>query len=104
MTCTDCRANLDDVPIYQPCPTCGSTRRDVTISAPPANAEAVPFGQGQDLNVSMAVDGLVSRPEVQKVVETKAVTLRFELPHEGAPEWVVQAWDGDRLIATAPAP
>jgi hypothetical protein len=41
MTCHDCGAGLDDVPVGDPCPKCGSTRRDATVFAPPATAKVV---------------------------------------------------------------
>jgi predicted RNA-binding Zn-ribbon protein involved in translation (DUF1610 family) len=41
MNCHDCGAGLDDVPVGDPCPKCGSTRRDATVFAHPATAEVV---------------------------------------------------------------
>lgn len=36
MKCADCGLNLDAVPVNDPCPDCGGTRRDATIEVPPA--------------------------------------------------------------------
>src|SRR5687767_8215076 len=32
MSCPECSASLDDVPVGSPCPACGSGRRDATVS------------------------------------------------------------------------
>jgi hypothetical protein len=41
MNCHDCGAGLDDVPVGDPCPKCGSSMRDATVFAHPATAEVV---------------------------------------------------------------
>jgi hypothetical protein len=41
MNCHDCGAGLDDVPVGDPCPKCGSRRRDATVFAHPATAKVV---------------------------------------------------------------
>jgi hypothetical protein len=38
MTCHDCGANLHAVPVGDPCPDCGSTRRDAAVSPPTVEA------------------------------------------------------------------
>ena len=40
MTCPDCQAPLDEVPINQPCPKCGGLRRSATATPPAAMAHA----------------------------------------------------------------
>jgi hypothetical protein len=41
MNCHDCGAGLDDVPVGDSCPKCGSGRRDATVFAHPATAQVV---------------------------------------------------------------
>ena len=36
MICPDCQQNLDDVPVGDPCPQCGGTRRNVVVQLPTA--------------------------------------------------------------------
>ena len=38
MSCPDCGAGLDDVPVGDPCPQCGGLRRDATVLAPTVTA------------------------------------------------------------------
>lgn len=33
MVCTDCRQNLDHVPLDDPCPQCGGARRTIQVFA-----------------------------------------------------------------------
>jgi hypothetical protein len=40
MTCPDCGANLDQMAVGDPCPNCGSHRRDATVSPPTVEARA----------------------------------------------------------------
>jgi Zn finger protein HypA/HybF involved in hydrogenase expression len=40
MTCPDCGTNLDDVPVGDPCPTCGSRRRDAIAIPDTVHARA----------------------------------------------------------------
>lgn len=65
-TCSDCRTNLDAVSRGEPCPNCGSQRRDVTVIVPTIRATAsVPpasiliTDEAQDLTVSMSVDAVI---------------------------------------------
>jgi hypothetical protein len=41
MNCHNCGAGLDDVPVGDSCPKCGSGRRDATVFAHPATAQVV---------------------------------------------------------------
>jgi hypothetical protein len=40
MTCSDCSASLDDVPVNELCPNCGGERRDATVFPKTAHAKA----------------------------------------------------------------
>jgi hypothetical protein len=100
MTCPDCKTNLDNVPVGDPCPNCGSLRRDATIGAPTIGATAQVFTP----TVSTSIDALLSKPEVKQVVETREITLRFVPPKADQPGWIVEAWDGEEMIAFAPGP
>jgi hypothetical protein len=124
MTCSDCGADLDRVPVGAPCPNCESVRRDATVPATTINAATVLHPpeifeedesddagiQAQALSSSMSVEGmlaepvdsLLSRPDVRKVAETGQLVLRYNPPSEDAPGWLVQAWRGDDLISMAP--
>jgi hypothetical protein len=79
MTCPDCKANLDAVPVGSPCPTCGSRRRDATVTVETiaavahvfeesisttddSAATAVAIGQAQELSVAMGIDPFLARP------------------------------------------
>jgi hypothetical protein len=124
MTCSDCGANLDRVPVGMPCPSCHSLRRDATVPATTVNAADllhppemfdeddgfVPSNEAEALTTSMSVEGilaepvdaLLSRHDVRGVAETGELTLRYNPPADEASGWVVQAWHGDELISTAP--
>jgi Zn finger protein HypA/HybF involved in hydrogenase expression len=47
MTCSECGTSLDDVPEGDPCPTCGSSRRDAIATPDTVHARAsIPEAQG----------------------------------------------------------
>jgi hypothetical protein len=124
MTCSDCGADLDRVPIGAPCSNCGSLRRDTTVSAESIDAVAalhpprifeedegeVAVYQVGELTNSMSVEGilaepvddLLSRHDVRKIAERGELVLRYSPPSTEAPGWLVQAWRGDDLISMAP--
>lgn len=104
MTCHDCGANLDEVPVGTACPNCGLKRRDATVSPPTiaavghifaGNSEAedetvVVIGQAVELTVSMSVDAaLVTlgdpawRRMEDLAVATTARQVLFHEPGEG---------------------
>jgi hypothetical protein len=84
MTCSNCQTNLDEAPVGTPCPTCGSLRRDATVSPPIIAATAHVFdnttvevepgeliieGQAVDLTVTMGVEALLTQRKVREVAE-----------------------------------
>ena len=54
--------------------------------------------------VSASIDTLVAIPEVKQVVESHEITLRFTPPSRPDAGWLLEARDGDDLIAFVPAP
>jgi hypothetical protein len=79
MTCPDCGADLDAVPVGDPCPICGSTRRNATVMPPTVAAvatvwsgghtefsvdddpakPALPLGRAAERSVSHSVDAVI---------------------------------------------
>ena len=100
MTCPDCTKALDDVPVGEPCPKCGSLRRNATVSVPTIEAMARLFPS----IVFASIDALIAVPEVRQVVESREITLRFTPPSDQETRWLLEARDGDELIAFAPGP
>jgi len=100
MTCPDCAKTLDDVPIGEPCPNCGSLRRDAAVGIPTLKAMTRVF----PATVSASVDALIAIPEVKQALEGDEITLRFTPPSEPDAGWLVEARDGDDLIAFVPGP
>lgn len=71
MTCPVCGANLDAVPVDDPCPKCGSTRRDATVIPPTVAAIAAvwsgghtdparPIGETVERSVSHSTDAVIA--------------------------------------------
>lgn len=115
MTCPDCGANLDTVPIGAPCPTCGSLRRDASVSVPTIEAKAIVhpptiivenasegMSPAEERPVAHLIDAILSQPGVREVAETGELVLRFNPPSEDALGWIVQAWHKGKLISMAP--
>ena len=100
MTCPDCARTVDDLPIGEPCPNCGSLRRDATVGQPELEVMTQLF----PAIVSASIDTLIAIPEVKQVVDDHEITLRFTPPSRPDAGWLLEARDGDDLIAFVPAP
>lgn len=100
MTCPDCGKTLTDVPVGEPCPNCGSLRRDAAVGVATLEAMTQLF----PASVSAAIDALIAIPEVKEAVESHEITLRFTPPSKPDTGWLLEARDGDDLIAFVPGP
>jgi hypothetical protein len=100
IACPDCTTTLSDVPFGEPCPKCGSLRRDAVVEVPTLGA----MTQLLPANVSASVDALIAIPEVREALESHEITIRFTPPSTPEHGWLVEARDGDDLIAFVPGP
>ena len=73
MSCPDCGADLNDVPVGDPCPKCGGTRRDATVS--PGTIEA---------RVSIPTPGILIEPDSLWAISESRVWRSLNLAVVGA--------------------
>ena len=100
ITCPDCMQDLDDVDVGEPCPRCGSLRRDATISGDASLAIEQVFPP----TFAASIERVLSQPEVREEIESAGdITLRLTPPSQGS-EWLVEARGGEGLLAFAPGP
>jgi hypothetical protein len=67
-------------------------------------AAVVAIGQARETDAAMAIEKLLAGPRMREVVDTRTIVLRVDQPHPGAPESMVEAWEGAELIAVARPP
>lgn len=78
MRCPDCAADLDKVPIGQPCPKCGSARRDATVHPPTVEAK----GEVPPPSILMKHHAWVTWAEIAIDQEDEARRARLRKPAE----------------------
>jgi len=71
MFCPDCSRNLDDVPVGDPCPQCGSTRR--SAAAPAGVAAAAGSAADVTASVRIVASGTVAPERVPAITTNMGV-------------------------------
>jgi hypothetical protein len=102
MACPDCGQNLDAVPVGSACPKCGGLQRDATVKIETVlGVAAVGRIHVRATAIGHVVDAVLSRPEVQKVVEAREILLRIHEPYPRSPGYFVQLISEGELVAAA---
>ena len=92
MSCPDCQTNLDQVPVGDPCPTCGGMRRDAVVTPPTANAIARVFTH----EVTHSTDAVLTKDDALTFL------VRLESPGSESDSWFTELMTADgRLLAAS---
>lgn len=106
ITCSECGTNLGDLPEGRPCPSCRSTRRNISVTVHPASIQlaagvgrahvrSTAIGTAVEHDTAMPITPLSGQPAGRTVVKPTAIHLEWLRPPE---MWIVLAWLGDDLI------
>ncbi len=110
MTCSNCSANLDDVPVGTPCPSCGSGRRDAAVEV--VTARMVGRAHGSSRAVGHVVEVDTAQPvtplggRMKQVVTSRMFTTTISEPTLGDKDSqsIAVTREGDDVIGLAVGP
>lgn len=106
MICPECGTQLDNVPVGDPCPTCGSQRRSATVTVETVAAVAgisgaTDIGIRISREVGHTIDAVISAPAVQRLAEYEEILLRIYAPYPKAPGWHVTLEANGKVLGMA---